>query len=33
MFIFAHEITKNKIDDEEGLSKQNQGGVGRQAGY
>ena len=29
MLIFAHEITKNKIDDEEGLSKQNQGGVGR----
>ena len=29
MFIFAHEITKNKIDDEEGLSKQNQGGVSR----
>lgn len=29
MLIFAHEITRNKIDDEEGLSKQNQGGVGR----
>ena len=33
MFIFAHEITKTKIDDEKRLPKQNQSGVGRQADY
>ena len=33
MFIIAHGITKNRIDDEIRLPEQNQSGVSRQADY